>query len=156
MFRTVYGRNAAVDNGIFHRLLCRPRPYWNPSSSHSTQDRDSIFDVPVFIEASKKKKSKTKQYKNQYIVVSRSWRPYDALYVTQQLLPNLVDFWQHSVLPAFVERDRIGPDGVYVGWIPPESGGRKRTADAAGLLSEMPPAKATAITPVTVQTDGCC
>jgi hypothetical protein len=40
------------------------------------------------------------------------------MYVTQQLLPNLVNFWQQSVLPAFAERDRIGSGGVYVGWIP--------------------------------------
>lgn len=51
--------------------------------------------------------------------------PYDGLYVTQHLLPSLVDFWCNQVVPAFAERDRLGPDGVYIGWLPEESA-RKR------------------------------
>ena len=63
--------------------------------------------------------------------------PYDALYVTQHLLPSLVDFWSNQVLPAFAERDRLGPDGVYVGWLPEAALARKRSgADAS---DESPP-----------------
>jgi hypothetical protein len=41
--------------------------------------------------------------------------PYDPAYVTQSLLPSLVDFWENSVLSAFEERD----GGCYeVGWLP--------------------------------------
>jgi hypothetical protein len=52
--------------------------------------------------------------------------PYDKQYVNQTLLPNLIDFWHNHVLPAFAERDSLGPDGVYPGWIPDSI--RKRTA----------------------------
>jgi hypothetical protein len=75
-----------------------------------------------------------------------------------------VEFWQHSVLPAFAERDRIGPEGMYIGWIPSDSTnsqGRKRTADAAGIFSETPSPLKAIITPfetlplVMVRPDGC-
>ena len=44
--------------------------------------------------------------------------PYDPVYVTQSLLPNLLDFWHQQVLPAFEERDQLGKDNVPIGWIP--------------------------------------
>jgi hypothetical protein len=52
--------------------------------------------------------------------------PYDKQYVNQTLLPNLIDFLHNHVLPAFAERDSLGPDVVYPGWIPDSI--RKRTA----------------------------
>jgi hypothetical protein len=59
--------------------------------------------------------------------------PYDPVYVTQSLLPSLVDFWHQQVLPALEERDLVGKDNVPVGWIP--SFARKRGGnhtDASG------------------------
>ena len=44
--------------------------------------------------------------------------PYDPVYVTQSLLPSLLDFWHQQVLPAFEERDQLGRDNVPTGWIP--------------------------------------
>ena len=43
---------------------------------------------------------------------------YDPIYVTQSLLPSLLHFWNHIVLPAFEERDSLGKDNVSVGWVP--------------------------------------
>ena len=57
-----------------------------------------------------------------------SVEPYDAVYVSQSLLPALVDFWHNQVVPAFEERDRMGRDRAPVGWIP--SAVRKRAAVA--------------------------
>lgn len=45
--------------------------------------------------------------------------PYDPVYVTQSLLPSLLEFWEHHVIPALEERDRLGKDNVPVGWVPP-------------------------------------
>lgn len=38
----------------------------------------------------------------------------------QSLLPSLLDFWHHQVLPAFEERDRLGSGGALppTGWVP--------------------------------------
>jgi hypothetical protein len=44
--------------------------------------------------------------------------PYDSHYVTSSLLPSLEDFWTGIVLPAFEERDNIGLERLYLGWIP--------------------------------------
>lgn len=56
---------------------------------------------------------------------------YDPVYVTQQLLPSLVDFWHNMVVPAFEQRDRMGMDGVQFGWIPEHiaAAAAKRKAD---------------------------
>ena len=51
--------------------------------------------------------------------------PYDPVYVTQSLLPTLIDFWNQQVLPAFEERDQIGRDNLPVGWVP----SKKRKVD---------------------------
>ena len=44
--------------------------------------------------------------------------PYDPVYVTQSLLPTLIEFWNKQVLPAFEERDQLGPENVPIGWVP--------------------------------------
>ena len=44
--------------------------------------------------------------------------PYDPVYVTQSLLPSLLEFWEQNVIPALEERDRLGKDNVPVGWVP--------------------------------------
>lgn len=43
---------------------------------------------------------------------------YDPTYTTQSLVPSLVHFWRHVVLPAFRERDEIGCENVPIGWMP--------------------------------------
>jgi hypothetical protein len=53
--------------------------------------------------------------------------PYDPVYVTQSLLPTLIDFWTQQVLPAFEERDQM--DHVPVGWIPTSARRRKPVTD---------------------------
>ena len=53
-----------------------------------------------------------------------SVEPYDPVYVTQSLLPALVDFWHNHVLPAFEERDRMGIENVGVVWIPADAAAR--------------------------------
>lgn len=66
---------------------------------------------------------------------------YDPVYATQQLLPSLVDFWHNLVLPSFEQRDRIGIDHTYFGWIPEHiaNAAAKRKADAQGADAAEPP-----------------
>ena len=58
-----------------------------------------------------------------------SVEPYDPVYMTQSLLPALLDFWNQQVLPAFEERDQIGRENVPVGWIPAGARRRKPTSE---------------------------
>ena len=54
--------------------------------------------------------------------------PYDPVYVSQSLLPSLLDFWHNHVIPAFEERDKMGKDRAPVGWIPASNLRNKRPA----------------------------
>lgn len=57
--------------------------------------------------------------------------PYDPVYVTQSLLPALIDFWTHQVVPAFEERDQMGKEKVPIGWIPACARRRKQPTDSS-------------------------
>ena len=53
--------------------------------------------------------------------------PYDPIYTCQSLLPSLQRYWFDVVLPAFDERDRLGKENVFPGWLPcVQSAKRKR------------------------------
>jgi hypothetical protein len=67
--------------------------------------------------------------------------PYDPIYTCQSLLPSLQRYWFDVVLPAFDERDRLGKENVFPGWLPSAPiAKRKReplqaVADASGKIT---------------------
>jgi hypothetical protein len=66
--------------------------------------------------------------------------PYDPIYVCQSLLPTLQKYWFDVVIPAFDERDKLGKENVYPGWLPAAvcQGGAKRLRDPTpAVLTEI-------------------
>lgn len=63
------------------------------------------------------------------------------MYMMQQLLPSLVDFWHNMVVPAFEQRDRMGMESVQFGWIPEHlvTAAAKRKADGQHPDGAPPP-----------------
>lgn len=59
--------------------------------------------------------------------------PYDSEYCERSLIPCLVDFWTHTVLPAFEARDVAGST-VDFGWLPQTT--RKRSHQEATSSSD--------------------
>ena len=65
-----------------------------------------------------------------------SVRP-SPVYVSQSLLPSLLDFWHQQVVPAFEERDQLGRERAPVGWVPSNAAttARKRRAPTVASSS---------------------
>jgi hypothetical protein len=64
--------------------------------------------------------------------------PYDPIYTCQSLLPSLHRYWFDAVIPAFEERDRLGKEKVYPGWLPEntcQSLKRQHNDNTTGVLT---------------------
>ena len=63
--------------------------------------------------------------------------PYDPIYTCQSLLPSLHRYWFESVIPAFEERDQLGKENVYPGWLPEnacQTTAKRQRDDSAALV----------------------